>query len=395
MSTHEEGKGMHEDGMPDSTVHAKVDRRTFLATAAAVPALAALDSRPVPAYRVVTPFKPAAQPGMPGPYPGRVVTVHSPKCIDEVTEKVDVPTVKAMMARGMTSLTGDKDPRDSWARFFNADDFVGIKINCSGAPNAMSMPDIVAEIVARLMTVGVKPANIVIHERGGGQIRNAKYENFVAPGVRVESAGTWLGYDPKVYCDVNFFGEDDTRSYLLRMVTDHFTKIINVPNMKDHGASGVTGCLKNIAYGEFNNVARSHYRAVTETLTFIGTLASIEPIRSRTVLNIMDGLRGVWHAGPFSRDKKFRFYPKQMKFGTDPVAMDRFLIDVIDDKRKKEGAISVWDRDMTNFTSKSDEWQTNPNKNRSIREPGHIEYAGTLGLGVYDVKKIQHTQITV
>ena len=39
-------------------------------------------------------FKPAAQPGMPGPYPGRVVTVHSPKCIDEVTEKVDVPTVQ-------------------------------------------------------------------------------------------------------------------------------------------------------------------------------------------------------------------------------------------------------------------------------------------------------------
>jgi hypothetical protein len=40
------------------------------------------------------------------------------------------------------------------------------------------------------------------------------------------------------------------------MVTEQFTKIINVPNMKDHGASSVTGCLKNIAYGEFNNVAR-------------------------------------------------------------------------------------------------------------------------------------------
>ena len=49
----------------------------------------------------------------------------------------------------MTTLTGDKDPRDSWARFFNAQDFVGIKINCSGAPGAMSMPDVVAEIVAQ------------------------------------------------------------------------------------------------------------------------------------------------------------------------------------------------------------------------------------------------------
>ena len=94
---------------------------------------------------------------MPGLYPGRVVTVHSPKCIDEATEKVDVPTVREMIAQGMTTLTGDKDPRDSWARFFNADDFVGIKINCSGAPGAMSMPDIVAEIARNLMTVGVKP----------------------------------------------------------------------------------------------------------------------------------------------------------------------------------------------------------------------------------------------
>ena len=107
----------------------------------------------------------------------------------------------------------------------------------------------------------------MIHERGGGQILQAQYDQFVPAGVRVESANTWLGFDPGVYVEANFFGEDDTRSFLLRMVTEQFTKIINVPNMKDHGASGVTGCLKNIAYGEFNNVARSHYSAQTETLT--------------------------------------------------------------------------------------------------------------------------------
>jgi len=378
-----------------------MDRRTFLAALAALPALPSVSARsaqkerPIPSYKIVTRFKPASVPGMPGPYPGRVVTVHSPRCIDEATEKVDVPTVQTMIARGMTSLTGDKDPRDSWARFFDAQDFVGIKVNASGAPGAMSMPEVVTEITRNLVTVGVKPQNIVIHERGGGQLRLPEYEKFVPEGVRVESAGTWLGYDPGVYAEVTFFGEDDTRSYLLRMVTEQFTKIINVPNMKDHGASGVTGCLKNIAYGEFNNVARSHYREQTETLTFIGTLASIEPLRSRTVLSIMDGLRGVWHAGPFSRDKRYRFYPKQMKFGTDPVAMDRLLIDVIDDKRKQEGAISVWERDPKYYSTKLDDWQASPNVNRYIREPGHIQYAGTLGLGVYDTHAIRHTEITV
>ena len=373
-----------------------MDRRKFIAGAASLPTLTAWDNaKPIPEYRVVTKYKPASQPGMPGPYPGRVVTVHSPKCIDEQTEKVDVPTVKEMIARGMTTLTGDKDPRDSWARFFNDGDFVGIKINCSGAPGAMSMPDVVAEIIRNLMVVGVKPTRIVIHERGGGQILLARYDQFVPQGVRVESANTWLGYDPDVYVEANFFGEDDTRSYLIRMVTEQFTKIINVPNMKDHSASGVTGCLKNIAYGEFGNVARSHYKAQTETYSFIGTLARVDPLRTRTVLQVMDGLRGVWHAGPFSRDKRYRFYPKQMKFGTDPVAIDRFLIDVIDNKRKQEGAISVWERDLKYYSVKLADWESNPSVNRFIREPGHIEYAGTLGLGVYDTAKIKHTEITV
>jgi len=372
-----------------------MDRREFLTAMAAVPALGAIDPRPIPRYRVVTKYAASRTPGMPGMYPGRVVTVHAPGCIDEVTEKVDVPTVKTMIARGMSALTGDKDPRDSWARFFNREDFVGIKVNASGAPGAMSMPDVVAEIVNNLITVGVKPTNIVIHERGSGQILLPRYDQIVPAGIRVESASTWLGYDPDVYVEVDFFGEEDTRSYLIRMVSEQFTKIINVPNMKDHGASGVTGCLKNIAYGEFNNVARSHYHAQTETLTFIGTLAAVEPLRSRTVLNIMDGLRGVWHAGPFSRDRKYRFYPKQMKFGTDPVAIDRFLIDIIDDKRKKEGVISVWNREMKYFSTKPEDWERDPNMNRSIREPGHIEYASTLGLGVYDTSEIQHTEITV
>src|ERR1044071_3665137 len=176
-----------------------MNRRSFLAAAASLPTMSAAGGRPVPNYRIVTKYKPSPSPGMPGLYPGRVVTVHSPNCIDETTEKVDVPTVQAMIARGMTTLTGDKDPRDSWARFFNSQDFVGIKLTCSGAPGAMSMPEVVAEIVKNLMAVGVKPTNMVIHERGGGQILLAHYERFVPEGIRIESANTWLGLDPDVY----------------------------------------------------------------------------------------------------------------------------------------------------------------------------------------------------
>jgi uncharacterized protein (DUF362 family) len=371
-----------------------MDRREFLAAMAAVPALNLQEPRPAPKYKIVTSYKPE-RPGMPGPYPGRVVTVHSPSCIDVASEKADAATVKVMMTRGMTTLTGDTDVRDSWARLFNAQDFVGIKVNCVGGPAVVSAPEIVGEIAAQLVAVGVKPTNIVVYDRASALLQKLGYQQVIPAGARVESGSTWLGFDPDVYVETTFFEEEDTRSFLLRMITQQFTKIVNVPNMKDHGASGVTGCLKNVAYGGFNNVDRSHHHAHTDTLTCIGTLASVEPVRSRTVLNIMDGLRGVWHAGPFSRDTRYRFFPKQIKFGTDPVAIDRFLLDVIDGERKRQGAISVWERDLKYYSTKLDDWQASPNVNRFIREPGHIEYASGLGLGVYDTSKIRHTEITI
>jgi uncharacterized protein (DUF362 family) len=184
--------------------------------------------------------------------------------------------------------------------------------------------------------------------------------------------------------ETSFFGEDDTRSNLVRIVAETLTKIINVPNLKEHQASGVTGCLKNIAYGNYSNVARSHRSEVTNTLTFIGTLAAAEPVRSKVVLNIMDGLRGVWHAGPFSENAKFRFYPKQIMFGTDPVAMDHTLIHIIEEKRKSENAVSLFERSRSHLGDNRD-----PNFNRYIREPGHVEYAAKLGLGVFDDAKIK------
>jgi uncharacterized protein (DUF362 family) len=166
--------------------------------------------------------------------------------------------------------------------------------------------------------------------------------------------------------------------------------------MKDHGATGATGCLKNIAYGSFSNVARTHYRGKSHTYSFVGALAAVEPLRSRTVLQIMDGLRGVWHGGPFARTRRYLFHPKQILFGTDPVAIDRLLLDIIDEKRKACGAISIYDRSPRYL--KMDDGparDANPNVNIIIREPGHVEYAATLGLGVADRARIAVEDVEV
>jgi uncharacterized protein (DUF362 family) len=366
---------------------ATVDRRIFLQVAAAAPLLASPAGEPT--YRVVTSYKPAAQPGMPGPYPGQVVRVHSANSIDTVTSKVNRELVKRMIASGMQTLTGDARPEDAWARFISPQDVVGIKVNCSGAPNIRSSPEVVAAIAENLVAAGVPAKNIYVYERFVDQLQSVGYPQYLPEGVNIyaveNSRSSILRYDPKTYVETSFFGEDDTRSNVARLVSETLTKIVNVPNLKEHQASGVTGCLKNIAYGNYSNVARSHSFEKTNTLSFIGTLAAAEPVHSRVVLHIMDGLRGVWHAGPFSEMARFRFYPQQLMIGTDPVAMDHQLIDVIEEKRKAEGAVSIFDRSMAHVGKDN----SDPNINHYIREPGHVEYASKLGLGVYDAAKIR------
>jgi uncharacterized protein (DUF362 family) len=375
-----------------------MQRRDFLTLPSlAGAALAAPKSDSLPQYRVQTNFKPADVPGMPGPYPGKVASVHAPASINPETDAVDAAVVAEMMKQGLLALTGDKDLRDSWRRFVSPSDHVGIKLNCSGAPKICSHPVVVAEIARQLILSGIPAKNITCFERFQDQVTSATYPKYLPEGVNVWAASAMRdsinGYDPRTYVEVDFFGEDDTRSNLVRPIAERFTKIINVPNMKDHGASGVTGCLKNIAYGCFHNVARSHRFEKTNTYSFIGTLAAVEPLRSRTVLQVMDGLKGVWHGGPFLHQDHFRFYPARMMFGTDPVAIDRLLIDIIEEKRKAEGAISVFNRSK-DYVKKGD-FRKDPNTNNFIREPGHIEFAGSLGLGVFDKSKITVKEISL
>lgn len=379
-----------------------MDRRSFVRLLTAAPLARTVAAETTPTLSVVTRYAAAARPGMPGPYPGRVVSVHSERCVDTDTSAANDEVVREMMARGMRQLTGAATPLDAWRQFFEPRDVVGIKVNCGGHPWVVSDHGLVAETIRQLMAVGVPAENIYIYERFQNQMDNVNYAPHVPAGVKIVAAESAnrrednRGYDPATYVEADLFGEEDTRSNMMRLVSEKLTKIINIPNVKDHGATGATGCLKNIAYGSFSNVARTHYNGVSHTKTFVGTLASVEPLRSRTVLQIMDGIRGVWHAGPFARTRKYVFYPRKIFFGTDPVAIDRLLLDIIDDKRKAMGAISIYDRSPQYL--KIDDSQArdaDPDVNVIIREPGHVEYAASLGLGVADLARIKVEDVEV
>jgi hypothetical protein len=381
----------------------RMHRRSFVRLLTATPFFRGFQTQSdTPALRVVSRYSPAATPGMPGPYPGRVVSVRSDRCVDTSTGAANDAIVREMLAQGMRALTGASTTADAWQRFFDPSDIVGIKVNCGGYPHCVSAYEIVADVVRQLVGVGVPVSHIYIYERFQNQMDEVNYAPHLPGGVPIVAAERAnrnvdnSGYDPATYLEADFFGEEDTRSNMMQLVSRRLTKIINIPNMKDHGATGVTGCLKNIAYGSFSNVARTHQRGKSYTYSVVGALAAMEPLRSRTVLQIMDGLRGVWHGGPFARTTRYVFYPRQIMLGTDPVAIDRLLLDIIDKERRARGAISIWDRSPSSLRMDDTRARdADPNVNIIIREPGHVEYASTLGLGVYDRARIDVKELTV
>jgi uncharacterized protein (DUF362 family) len=354
--------------------------------AESAPAMPAVELRGIPNY------KPSSL-GIPGLFPGRVIEVRDQNAI--VRNRISQPIVRRLLDQAMKGLTGDSSAQAAWAKFIEPKDVVGIKINPSGAPACCSSPEIVREIIAALRSLGVPAQNIVVYDRYSYEIDIGSYQALLPKEVQIvgiQDAFTSgiAGYEPSLYCDANFFGEWETRSYMATIVAHQVTKIINVPTMKDHSASGVTGALKNLAYGTFNNVARTHRAPHSFTNPLVGMMCTVEPLRSKAVLHIMDGMRQVWHGGPLTQVQDFIEQPGIVVVATDPVAMDTIELEAIEKKRREKGVPSLWQHDPTSITPDNNLFFHDATKNLFFRQPGHIAAAGELGLGISDLKQIDH-----
>ena len=128
-----------------------------------------------------------------------------------------------MLSSGIKALTGDARPEDAWARFISPKDVVGIKVNCSGAPQIRSSPEVVAGIAENLIAIGVPAKQIYVYERFENQMVTVGYGKYLPAGVNLFAAETSrssiLNYDPRTYVETSFFGEDDTRSNVVALPT--------------------------------------------------------------------------------------------------------------------------------------------------------------------------------
>ncbi len=332
----------------------------------------------------------SSKPGMPGPYPGRVVAVQHPSCI--ISDQYQQPAVEQMMHKGMMELTGAPGWPDAWKALFEPGDVVGIKVSPVGGPKLCSDAIVLHQILDGLQQAGLKLSDIIVFNRYREEFLAAGFDKWLPKEVRWVAASERYdnvqldmdGYDPDHFMEMALIkpGENVNdahfrRSYVAKVVTKQINKFINLPVLKHHQSAGVTIALKNMSHGMVNNVNRSHLTPTNNACgVFIPSVVNLPIMRERASLHICDGVKASFHGGPGGKPK-YIWEHKTMYFATDPVAMDKTGLAAIDAERAKRGMSSV-------ALSKPDKDSTFLNC-----QVEHIEIAGMLGLGVFDDSKIQ------
>jgi len=334
--------------------------------------------------------------GIPGPYPGRVIAVEHPGCI--VADAYQKETVQQMMRRGMTELTNAPAWQDAWRTFFEKGDVVGIKVSPVGGPKLSSDASVLRSIIEGLNEAGVSNSNIIVFNRYRKEAVEAGIDKWIPEGVHFDAASPGYsdrqldmgGYDENQFMEMALLMPGDSatdahlrRSYVAKVLSQQVNKVINLPVLKHHQSAGVTIALKNMSHGCVNNVSRSH---VTPTLNacgmFIPSVVNLPVFRQKFVLHIVDAVKASYHGGPPGKER-FMWEPKTLFFGTDPVALDKTGLKVIDAKRTQVGMATI-------ALSKPDDESHFLNA-----QVEHIEIAGMLQLGMFDDDKIQVKRINM
>ena len=336
--------------MAERSDHA-VTRREFITTAAAAGAAAALAPAGVA----------AAQAGK-----SKLVHVRSASAMVEGEPNADA--VKAMLARGLTELTGEPDLGAALRQFVSPDDVVGIKLNLLGGPSMCNAECLIYALVEGLETAGVPRQNLIVWDRFVPHLIRTGWEIADDPSdLRVigsEGPGAF-GLDDGVFFDCDPPDKrGNRRSKFSKILTQLCTKVINVPLLKDHAMAGVTGALKNIGYGVVSNTARMHRPGNCDPFT--ADICGHAAARDKFALHLMDALKGQYEGGPGGKPQ-FQWEHAGLMASADPVALDGLALKLIEEKRAAEGLPSLWDTD---------------------RLPKHIKTCAERDLGVLDEAQI-------
>ena len=273
----------------------------------------------------------------------RVVIVEDDNATDAFKPRPEV--VRVLVDRGLTNFTGRADLAAAWRSLVSTQDVIGLKVFSTPGPQVGTRPAVVAGIVEGLLAARVPASQIIIWDRQLSDLRAAGFGELTRQyGVRLAGAldSGWEGtnfYDSAllgqlVFGDLEFQQNADRvgrKSFVSKLLTANVTKIINVSPLLNHNSIGVCGNLYSLALGSVDNTLRFEGDPA-RLAQAVPEIYALPALGDRVVLNIVDALICQYEGEHTSRLHD-SIALNQLRFSTDPVALDVLSLQEINTQR--------------------------------------------------------------
>lgn len=277
----------------------------------------------------------------------RVVSVY-----DAAATHTYVPqlaAIETMVERGLKQLWQVSDSQAGWRSIVNPSDVVGIRIHSSTGKTSGSRPEVVAALAKSLIRSGHPRHQIIVWDRKLSSLRAAGYLSLRDTlGIQVKGARD-LGYDGNAFYESSLigtmiwgdheFGEKGEgrgrRSFVSTLLTQEVTKIINLTPLMNHNHAGVNGNLVGLALASVDNTIR--FQGNSERLAVaIPEINAVPEIGDRVILNVVDALIAQYQGQTQGRLQDSAVL-NELRFSTDPVALDVLSIAELEKQRARKG----------------------------------------------------------
>lgn len=261
--------------------------------------------------------------------------------------------IPALVDRGLRQLTGKTTSKEAWLSLVKPEDRIGIKVHSAPGRISGTRPSVVEAVVKGLIAAGIPATQIIVWDRSVVDLRLAGFfELAERHGIRVEGA-TQSEWDEKVFYenavlgnliwgDLEFGRKGEgigRKSFVSKLVTQEMTKIISIAPLLNHSQAGVCGNLYSVALGGVDNYLRFENDAARLAMA-VPELYALPELGDRVVLNITDALICQYQGTQQSLLHYSRML-NQLRFSTDPLALDTLSLKELADQRQAAGVLAV------------------------------------------------------
>jgi hypothetical protein len=225
-------------------------------------------------------------------------------------EEINRRILRDMISSGFMELTKEESFESAVKSLFTKTDIIAFKFNSSHS-SVLGTNGALAEELLRMFTetAGFNPDQMIFIE--------VQPSTVTLPVTRKFKFGWTKEYD---------FGSGKDQ---LISVMEEITAIVNVGLLKVNSVAGMSGCMKNLAYGVIKHPARFHGNHCTP---YIADIYNLPIIRQKVRVNILNAIRTLLRDQEAITSKVIAS-TSTLFFSKDPVAIDSSGFELLDKVR--------------------------------------------------------------